>query len=108
MKNFKKEKLKKLEGYIFLDMYPVYVDAIYDGHEPLKIVGIRKDEIELEGDYSGGTHGLKQKEWFKISKCFIVREICNEELATNGCQVPNVHCCGGGSVIRKHKEYWKD
>ena len=25
---------------------------------------------------------------------------------TNGCQVHNVNCCGGGSVINKHVSYW--
>ena len=32
----------------------------------------------------------------------MLREVCEETLKTNGCQVPNVHCCGGGSVVRKH------
>lgn len=31
----------------------VYHQKIYNGNEPLKIVGIRKSEVELQGDYSG-------------------------------------------------------
>lgn len=31
----------------------VYHNDVYDGREPLKIVGIRHDELELRGDYSG-------------------------------------------------------
>jgi hypothetical protein len=37
-------------------MYPVYVKELYEGREPFKIVGIRQNQVELEGDYSGGTH----------------------------------------------------
>jgi hypothetical protein len=45
----------------------VYHKDVYDGHEPLKVVGIRKDTVELEGDYSGGTHAVCQKDWLSIS-----------------------------------------
>lgn len=31
----------------------VYHQTIYNGNEPLKVVGIRKSEVELKGDYSG-------------------------------------------------------
>ena len=34
----------------------VYHKSIYDGREPLKVVGLRESEIELEGDYYGGTN----------------------------------------------------
>jgi hypothetical protein len=44
----------------------VYHRDIYDHREALKIVGIRETELELEGDYSGGTHGAVQKQWMPI------------------------------------------
>lgn len=31
----------------------VYHTEVYNGKEPLKVVGIRKSEVELYGDYSG-------------------------------------------------------
>lgn len=31
----------------------VYHTKVYNGNEPLKVVGIRKSEVELYGDYSG-------------------------------------------------------
>lgn len=31
----------------------VFHTKIYDGNEPLIVVGIRKDQVELKGDYSG-------------------------------------------------------
>jgi hypothetical protein len=34
-------------------MYPVYVKELYEGREPFKMVGIRQNQVELEGDYSG-------------------------------------------------------
>jgi hypothetical protein len=45
----------------------VYHKDIYDGKELMEVVGIRKDTVELEGDYSGGTHAVCQKDWMSIS-----------------------------------------
>ena len=100
---------KKLSarGYKVLNMYPVYIEDVYKGHEPFKIVGIRENQIELEGDFSGGTHNVCQKDWFDIDKCFVVSTVCDEQLKPNGCQIHNVNCCGGGSIINKHVSYWK-
>lgn len=36
----------------------VYHRDIYQCREPLKVVGIKEDEVELEGDYSGGTFNV--------------------------------------------------
>jgi hypothetical protein len=44
----------------------VYHEDIYDYKEPLKIIGIKSDKLELEGDYSGGTHNTKQSDWLSI------------------------------------------
>jgi hypothetical protein len=41
----------------------VYHQDLYWGREPMKVVGIRKSEIELRGDYSGGTHNVDQVSW---------------------------------------------
>lgn len=101
-----KYKKRPIEGYNVLNMYPVYSDKMYWGHEPFKIVGIRNDQVELEGDFSGGTHAVIQRDWFKNEDVFVVTTVCEEQLRPNGCQRPNVHCCGGGSVISKHVQYW--
>jgi len=45
----------------------VYHRNIYDHKEPLKIVGLRENEVELEGDYSGGTYNVVQKQWLPIN-----------------------------------------
>lgn len=39
---------------------------LYGGKETFEIVGIRKDSVELEGDFSGGTHNVLQKDWMSI------------------------------------------
>lgn len=44
----------------------VYHKRLYDYHEQMKIVGIREFEVELEGDYSGGTNNVCQKDWLPI------------------------------------------
>lgn len=41
----------------------VYHINLYDGHERMKVIGIREKQIELEGDYSGGTHNVCQSDW---------------------------------------------
>ncbi len=44
----------------------VFHKAIYGGKEQMKIVGIREHEVELEGDYSGGTNCVTQRAWMPI------------------------------------------
>lgn len=44
----------------------VYHRSVYEHKEPLKVVGIRENELELEGDYSGGTHCVIQRSWLPI------------------------------------------
>lgn len=44
----------------------VYHADIYGGKEPMQVVGIREKEIELKGDYSGGTHAVSQTSWMPI------------------------------------------
>jgi len=44
----------------------VYHRDVYNHKEPLRIVGIRETELELEGDYSGGTHNVCEKQWMPI------------------------------------------
>lgn len=44
----------------------VYHRDVYEHTERLKIVGIRHNELELEGDYSGGTNCVIQKQWLPI------------------------------------------
>ena len=95
-------------GYKILNMYPVYVESLYHGHEPLKVVGIRENEVELEGDFSGGTHNVCQKSWFNDDEAFVVKEVCEEQLKPNGCQLHNLHCCGGGNIINNHVSYWEN
>ncbi len=43
-----------------------YHKDVYWGREQMKVVGIRETEVELEGDYSGGTHNVCQKDWLPI------------------------------------------
>ena len=44
----------------------VYHRSVYEHKEPLKIVGILEDKLLLEGDFSGGTHNVTQRDWFPI------------------------------------------
>ena len=103
-----KYKKHSIKGYKVLNMYPVYIEGVYEGHEPFKVVGIRENQVELEGDFSGGTHNVCQKDWFDDDKVFVIKSICDEEWKPEGCQIHNIYCCGGGSVINKHINYWND
>lgn len=44
----------------------VYHRSVYEHKEPLKVVGITEDKLHLEGDYSGGTHNVVQRDWLPI------------------------------------------
>jgi len=44
---------------------------IYLGNEVFEVVGIRENELELKGDWSGGTHAVCQVGWFKKEGCFL-------------------------------------
>jgi len=50
----------------------VYHEWVYGCREPLKVVGIREYELELEGDYSGGTHNVSQQSWLPINNVSLV------------------------------------
>lgn len=83
----KREPLAKPE----LDM-KVFHEELYDGNECMTVVGIRHDQVELEGDYSGGTHAVTQKDWLPIKGLFRLRKICNEIVQHGRCQLHNIHC----------------
>jgi hypothetical protein len=52
---------------------------IYDGKQAMKIVGIREHQVELEGDFSGGTHHTTGKAWFpKEGLMFEIKEESTE------------------------------
>jgi len=44
----------------------------YNHGEVFSVVGIREHELELEGDWSGGTHNVSQKDWVPIDDCRLV------------------------------------
>ena len=44
----------------------IYHRSVYEHKEPLKIVGILEDKLFLEGDFSGGTHNVIQRDWLPI------------------------------------------
>lgn len=70
----------------------VYHDEIYNGKEQMKVVGIRENEVELEGDWSGGTHRVCQKDWMPIKGLFRLRKVCEQHEKHGSCQLPNVYC----------------
>ena len=53
----------------------VYHQKVYDGKEALKVVGIRKDSVELYGDFSGGTNGTYGSSWFPLDGTLIADKI---------------------------------
>lgn len=46
--------------------------ALYNHSEVFTVVGIRDTELELKGDWSGGTHNVEQTGWYHFSKCRLV------------------------------------
>ena len=70
----------------------VFHEDIYNGNESMKIVGIRESTIELEGDYSGGTHAVTQRDWMPMKGAFRLRKVCEQHEKFGTCTLPNVHC----------------
>lgn len=70
----------------------VFHEEIYGGMERMKIVGIRETEVELEGDYSGGTHAVNQKSWLPVKGLIRYKKMCEQHEKFTTCQLPNVHC----------------
>ena len=58
----------------------VYHREIYNGRELMEVVGLRRNQVELRGDFSGGTHNVIQDSWMPIdgvvhrciTECFFV------------------------------------
>lgn len=46
----------------------------YYHREKFKVVGIRKTELELYGDWSGGIHASSGSSWYPIEKCKLMFE----------------------------------
>lgn len=70
----------------------VFHKDVYNGKELMEVVGIRPYDVELEGDYSGGTHPVTQKSWMPIKGLFQLRKVCPEQQKPGGCQLHNLHC----------------
>lgn len=103
---YKKVSIKEAK---ILGMYPVYIEDVYHGHEPFKIVGIRENQVELKGDFSGGTNKVIKVDWVNDDKVFAIRTVCEEQIKPKGCQIHNINCCGGGVIVTEHiNKYWEN
>lgn len=65
--------------------------ALYDGKERFEVVGIREKEVELRGDYSGGTHNVCQTSWMPIDGIIELKKNCQNKVDGN-CPLHNLHC----------------
>lgn len=70
----------------------VFHESIYDGNEQMKIVGLRDNEIELEGDFSGGTNKVIQRDWVSKEGTFRLRQVCRHKDSNGSCPLHNLHC----------------
>jgi len=87
----KKEPITN-SSLLHLSMH-VFHEKIYGGRELMTVVGIRKDQVELRGDYSGGTNPSVTDGWHPIEGTFRLRKVCEEHLKNDGnCPLPNIHC----------------
>lgn len=50
---------------IFLGQKAKHKD-LYNGKEEFEIIGLKKEEVLLKGDFSGGTHKVEQESWMPI------------------------------------------
>lgn len=77
--NFAKPMLADSRSFRIGDV--VYHRSVYQHNEPLKVVGITEDKLLLEGDYSGGTHNVCQRDWLPIKGTSRIRNHAFKEKA---------------------------
>jgi len=94
-----------INSYKQLNRFPVYVETLYEGMVPFKIVGVRENEIEVSTQLPNGD---VITQWVNQDNVFVVSTVCEQELNVNGCQVHNVNCCGGGKTITEHTNYFEN
>lgn len=87
----------KIKAYKQLITHPtlemvVFHEDIYKGRELMKVVGIRANSIELNGDYSGGTNPSNNSEWFPLKGTFQLVKLCDEIAKSGTCTLHNLHC----------------
>lgn len=56
----------------------VYHKDVYNYREPLEIISLTQNEIEVEGDVSGGTHAIKQRSWLPIDGTSLIYNYGNK------------------------------
>lgn len=54
-----------------IKLYDKVLTDYYENEEFI-VIGIRVDELELQGDWSGGTHNVCQRSWYPRAKCRLV------------------------------------
>jgi hypothetical protein len=70
-----------------------YHDKIYGSKELMTVVGIRATEVELEGDYSGGTHNVVEKDWLPMEGLVLYpRKIECPNKVNGSCTLHNIFC----------------
>ncbi len=62
-------------------------------NEVFEIIGERKNEVEIQGDFSAGTHNVCQSQWESKEKIkeFPPNRICKEKI-NGSCPHHNLHC----------------
>lgn len=56
----------------------VYHRDVYNYRESLEIVQLREEEMEVEGDFSGGTHAIRQRSWLPIDGTSLIYNYGNK------------------------------
>ena len=86
----------------------VYHADIYNGNELMTIVGMKLGEdnqelVLLEGDYSGGTHNVCQRDWERLSG---VIPVDNPKVTYTDCGGDGLitSCTMCGSTLKKVKK----
>lgn len=63
--------MEKTKAQIAAKEYKLYDKVVTDYYrdEVFTIIGIRETELELQGDWSGGTNNVCQRSWYPINNC---------------------------------------
>lgn len=56
----------------------VYHRDVYNYREALEVVSLKQNEMEVEGDFSGGTHAIRQRSWLPIDGTSLIYNYGNK------------------------------
>lgn len=84
----------------------VYHNQVYDYRESLKIIDMTYDNLLLEGDFSGGTHPVTQRDWLTKQGTSRIRDYRRRIRILSEKEMIRIPNKNGLFICTSRVEYW--